>query len=115
MPFRNDVTMSLPSFVRAGRSVEERRTRLRLVDPTTTFLYAEGQTFVVDTPVHTERIKMVGMWSVRLQIDAKFFAVLCAKIPATAHSVRLVYDAGRLLINGTGVPVTEVKPKRKRA
>jgi len=107
--------MSLPSFVRAGRSVEEKRTRLRLVDPTSTFLYAEGQIFFVDTPVHTERIRIVGMWSVRLQIDAKFFAVLCSKIPSNAQSLRLVYDAGRLLINGTGVPVTEVKPKKKRA
>jgi hypothetical protein len=114
MAARNDVTMSLASFVRAGRSVEDRRTRLRLVAPDSTFLYAEGQTFFVDTPVHTERISMVGMWNVRLEIDAKFFAVLCGKIPTSALSVRLVYDSGRLLINGTGVPVKEVKPKRKK-
>jgi hypothetical protein len=113
MASRNDVTMSQPSFVRAGRTIEEKRTRLRLVAPTSTFLYAEGQTFVVDTPVHTERINMVGKWSVRLQIDAKFFAVLCGKIPPNSMSVRLVYDAGRLFINGTAVPVTEVKTKRK--
>ena len=114
MQARNDVTMSLPSFIRAGRSVEDRRTRLRLVAPESTFLYADGQTFVVDTPVHTERISMVGMWSVRLEIDAKFFAALCAKIPPSAQSVRLVYETGRLLINGTGVPVKEVKSKRRR-
>ena len=113
MAARNDVTMSLASFVRAGRSVEDRRTRLRLVAPDSTFLYAEGQTFVIDTPVHTERINMVGKWSVKLEIDAKFFAVLCGNIPVSALSARLVYEDGRLLINGTGVPVKEVKTRRK--
>src|SRR5512147_2285495 len=80
MKARNDVMMSLSAFAHAGRAIERRTTRIRLVQPTSTFLYAEGATFVVDTPTGAEKIAMTGAWEAKLEIDARFFAALCGKM-----------------------------------
>lgn len=116
----NEAVVSLQGFAKAGRAVIRRKVPKRAPQPTETFLYAEGETFVVDTPAATARLPMIGTWSARLVIDSRFFAGLCRKL-GTGRRATLVYVAGRLFINGTSIAAAEIagetgrKPKPMRS